>query len=111
MKTVTYDLYGFESDDLDSFVESLEQLLDIKFEARSSDYWGDYYRYGRKTGESFELKRNLDGEGELLKPKFSNKGALFYVNRTNRAEEIEKALLKNIKGIIKLEHEALEVKQ
>ena len=108
MAIVAYDLYGFESDDLESIAESLEKALNIKFDARSSDYWGDYYRYGKKTSESFELKQNLDPEGEWLKKNFRDCGALFYVNRTERSDEIEK-LLESVASIKKLESEKLSV--
>lgn len=106
MTTVTYDVYGFEDNNLELLVEPIEKALNIKFDARSSDYWGDYYRYGKKTSESFELKQNLDPEGEWLKKDFKDRKALLYVNRTKRSDEIEK-LLKSISSIKKLESEKL----
>ena len=83
-----YDLYGFQTDDIDSLAKSIEKALGVKLQARSSDYWGDYFAFGDLTAENYELKRSVDGEGEKIEKKFSDYQSFFYLNESNRADEI-----------------------
>ena len=106
MPTKTYDLYGFETDDLDFLVEPLEQLLGIKSVARTSGYLGNHNTFDGEGSENFDLRTNIDGEGEWTKSQHKDKGVLLFVNASERPDELKKLLTERI-GATLLEREAL----
>lgn len=88
----TYDLYGFARDDLDAIRESVEDALGIRFAPHESSFIGDYYLY-EHDGECFTLRPNIDPiDNEPFERDFPTIGSLLFVERTDRAEEIERAL-------------------
>ncbi len=92
----TFDLYGFNTDDLEAARLGIERALGIRLVALESLYLGgDYYRLGYGDEEQFVLRRNIDLlDGEPAELKFPQAQILFYVNATSRPEEIEKLLTK-----------------
>ena len=63
----------------------------LQFEARESDYQnGLYFRAGKKAGEHFELKENVDlFDGDSMEMKFPEFPTLLYINATFRSEELK----------------------
>lgn len=92
----TYDLYGLSTDDLEAARLAVEQALGIKLVAHESLYFGgDYYRLGRGREEHLILRRNKDSfDAEPAELKFPQARILFYVDGTERSEEIEMLLTK-----------------
>lgn len=104
----TYDLYGFVSDDLEAARVAMEQALDIHLAAHESLHTGDYYRLGFTGEENFVLQKNFDPfYKEVIEDKFPKFCILLYVNKTERAEEIEQMLTSRITGIKLLRREQL----
>jgi hypothetical protein len=69
----------------------LQVLLDVPFEPRRSGFVGDYYR-AIVGDERFSVEPNADDdrdEDELLEPEFPEDQVLLYVDRTERAGELE----------------------
>jgi hypothetical protein len=98
----TFDLYGFNTDDLEAARLAVEQALGIKLVAHESLYFGDYYRLGRSLEEQFILRRNIDPfDSEPAELKFPQARILLYVDGTERPEEIE-TLLANVPDIVLL---------
>jgi hypothetical protein len=95
-KMKTNDLYGFSTDDLEATRLAIEQALGIRLVAHESLYLGgDYYRLGHGDEEQFVLRRNIDLlDAEPAELKFPQARILFYVNETERSEEIEMLLTK-----------------
>jgi len=91
----TSDLYGFSTDGLEATRLAIEQALGIRLVAHESLYLGgDYYRLGRGHEEQFVLRRNIDLlDAEPAELKFPQARILFYVNETERPEEIQKLLI------------------
>lgn len=90
----TYDLYGTRTMTAEALARFLQILLDVPFEPRRSGFVGDYYR--AKVGdERFSVEPNADDrrdEDELLEPDFPEHQVLLYVDRTERAGELEALL-------------------
>ncbi len=60
-------MYGWTSDDIDAVAEAIEQILDIRLEARHSLYWGDYYRWnGEPRGELILQDNFFDEQDQEL---------------------------------------------
>ena len=108
MPKVFFDLYGFATDDLDFMVEPLELILGIKSVARTSDYIGDHNTFDGENGESFDLRTNIDGEGELVKPQHKDMGLLLFVSRTQRADQLRELLTNNFSDIVFLESKVFQ---
>jgi hypothetical protein len=88
----SFDLFGFGDDDLDRVRELLEPALGIALEAHQGEYLGAYYLAGLPGSEHFELRRNVDAEGELAEPEHAAHLTLLYVNETDRPDAIAEAL-------------------
>jgi hypothetical protein len=72
----------------------VENALGIKFIAHESTYrGGDYYCFGKIGEEEFTLQRNFNLiDKEWTEEEFQEFPILIYVDKTSRAEEIEKLL-------------------
>ena len=105
----TYDLYGFSEDDLEAARLAIERSLGIRLAAHESLYLGgDYYRLGHGGEEHFVLRRNIDPfDTEPAESKFPQARILFYVNETERPEEIEMLLLKQLPNVVLLRRESI----
>jgi hypothetical protein len=90
----TYDLYGTRTMTAEVLARFLQSLLDVPFEPRRSGFVGDYYL--AKLGEErFSVEPNVDDERdeeEPLEPEFADRTVLLYVDRTERAGELEQML-------------------
>lgn len=90
----TYDLYGSATMTAEVLARFLQLLLDVPFEPRRSGFVGDYY--GANVGdERFSVEPNADDgrdEDELLEPEFPEHQVLLYVDRTERADELQSML-------------------
>lgn len=88
----TYDMYGAEFGSIEKIRNAIEEALVVKLTPRKSAYLGEYY-LGNLNEEEFQLRRNLDPlDGESVEKNLSKDGVLFYINRTERAKELEKLL-------------------
>lgn len=102
-----YDLYGASSADIDTVRSSLETALNVEFEAHESSYQGQYFQWGKTTGEHFVLKKNEDPiDGEPAEVNFSEEALLLYVNDTPRSEDLCR-LIKSTQYFTLLRHEDL----
>lgn len=96
-------MYGLESENLDELAAFIAIALGVQLEFRSSDFLGDYYKYGEKAGENIKFQRNYyEGEDAWQEPEFRGYPILLYVNRTQRAEEVSRLLLGALESHIKL---------
>ena len=79
----------------------------LQFEARESDYQnGLYFRAGKKAGEHFELKENVDlFDGDSMEMKFPEFPTLLYINATFRSEELKEVMGPARGGFTLLRHE------
>lgn len=89
----SYLLYGCNLP-LFEAMEIISTTLQFQFEERESDYHaGVYFLAGRKNGENFELKKNIDPfDGEPLEQDFPEHSALFFINATDRVDYIQTKL-------------------
>lgn len=84
----TYDLYGFQLDDLEYARAATESALKVEMVPHDSLYLGEYY-LGQMGEAEIQIRRNLDPlDGELSEREFPNMRILLYVNKTERAKEI-----------------------
>ncbi|MBE2192567.1 MAG: hypothetical protein IAE83_00145 [Anaerolinea sp.] len=92
---VIYDIYGFQSDNLDGIAEELEAILNLEWIPHSSSFRGDYYKTDKISEESFTLQHNyFELEDEWMQPNFKIYQTLLYVDSTQRAKDIESLILK-----------------
>jgi hypothetical protein len=105
-----YDLYGFASNDLHAAKSLLEEVLSVEFDIRDSEYQGgEYFQWGRTSGEHFVLKRNVDPvDGSAAETSFSTYGILLYLNDTPRAKELQEKIQQEARGFVILRHEDLD---
>jgi hypothetical protein len=104
----TYDLYGFDHDDLEAARVAVEQALGVQLAPHESLHRGDYYRLDTVGEENFVLQRNFDPfYEELYKSEFPEISILFYVNGTERPEELERILTARIPNLRLLRRETL----
>jgi hypothetical protein len=103
----SFDLYGWESEDLEYIRLKVESALDIKFELHDSAYHGgDYYLYGKLNEENYSLERNLDlDEDELTESDYPECKVLLYVNRTKSSKYLRNKIEAEIEGSKFLRHE------
>jgi hypothetical protein len=109
--TIYSDLYGFRLNNLHELAKRLEEIFDTKFDLGESLWVGPYYI----AGDPFEGEENLylkgnyvDFEEEWTEPQFKEFPIVFYVNRTQRAIEIEtliKSILKDDVVLLRREEE------
>ncbi|MCO7227506.1 hypothetical protein [Pleionea sp. CnH1-48] len=106
MTLKAYDLYGFNSADLDVAKELLNKELNIELQAHESRYHcGEYFRFKDVGEEHFILQKNHDDfENEWTEESFSQYPVLLYVNEAERSEKV-KALLEKDSLFKLLEHE------
>jgi hypothetical protein len=104
-----YDLYGFLSADIDEAKSVLEAALEVQFVAHDSYYQGgDYFRWGKTTGEHLVLKRNVEYfDDEPAEMSFPEYPILFYVNDTSRAAELQGRMAHKAESFVLLRHEDL----
>jgi hypothetical protein len=96
----TYDLYGFDHDDLEAARVAVEQALGVKLALHESLHRGDYYRLDTVGDESFVLQRNFDPFDEVLvEDEFPEIRILLYVEDTERPEELERILTARIPNL------------
>jgi hypothetical protein len=89
----TYDIYALPANDLEALRPVVETILSITLVPHDSLYLGEYY-LGRLNDEEYQLRKNLDPiDGEPVERNLPTTAILLYVNRTQRAPEIEKALI------------------
>ena len=95
-----YDLYGFESEQLNDARLILEDILQIRFNTHDSLYLGVYYMAKGIRGDKISIKRNFDPgsdpqEEKYLKPDFQHVDVLIYVDKASAevAKEYEEKLL------------------
>ena len=50
------NLYGFKGEFEESLIHQISGLLKVKFEERSSGYWGDYWKYVDESIEDSLIK-------------------------------------------------------
>lgn len=99
MAQVFFDLYGFETDEIDTLIKPLEKVLQVDFVARDSGYWGEYYSYKGQNNQEYKLQPNIDEENEIVEKSFPSMKLLFRVTETQRADAIKELLTQNIQGI------------
>jgi hypothetical protein len=87
-----YLVYGWKRGTVDEVASILEPILGIEFMQRVSYYWGEYSTAGELGKENFEVKPNVDGEGELIEPDHPAYATLLYVNETPRPDAIPQIL-------------------
>ncbi|MDX4948063.1 hypothetical protein [Providencia manganoxydans] len=89
-----YDLYAFNGLCINEAKTIIEHVLDIKFEERESSFQGGlYYLSGSKGSENFILKKNVDPfDGEPSEMEHPESDILFYINDTNRNENLKHIL-------------------
>ncbi len=95
MTMKTYDLYGTSTITAEVLARFLQSLLDIPFEPRRSAFVGNYYRASMGE-ERFSAEPNADDERdeeEPLEPEFADRTVLLYVDRTERAGQLERMLV------------------
>ncbi|MEP6986679.1 MAG: hypothetical protein ABI970_13820 [Chloroflexota bacterium] len=90
--------YGFFTKSITSLADDLSQVLQIKWQERDSDAWGDYYLYppfqagnSRQLKETFRLYLNHISFEGWKAPDFKDCGVLLSVT-TERPLEIDKLL-------------------
>jgi hypothetical protein len=90
-KMKTYELYGIKQGDLESARIAIEKILGIRLIGHESSYHGgNYYRLGDLGNEHFILQWNFDPmENEWTEEKYKEMPILFYINETDRPEELE----------------------
>ncbi len=90
----TYDIYGFKTYDLENVASQLCHLVGLLFVSRRCPFLGRNYQAGDLRAENFDLLHNHPGEADTdwLEPRFKQYGCILYVNRTQRAEEIESTI-------------------
>ncbi|ABQ90459.1 hypothetical protein RoseRS_2076 [Roseiflexus sp. RS-1] len=104
----TYDLYGFDHDDLEAARVAVEQALGVQLAPHESLHRGDYYRLDTVGEENFELQRNFDPfYEEVVEDEFPEISILLYVNGTERPEELERILTARIPNLRLLRRETL----
>lgn len=82
----TFVVYGTAAMTASSLKSRLEVLLGLEFEARTGDYWGDYYKAGRSPNENLRILRNqADDEGDLPYDEFKDMPVILEVNCANEA--------------------------
>jgi hypothetical protein len=89
-----HDLYGTRTLKIDELEQAVASALDISFELRRSDGFGDYYKAVR-NGEHYSIRPNYESEGDeedVLETRFADCPVLLYVDDTERAEELERVL-------------------
>jgi len=93
----TYDLYGYDDQDIESARQAIQDAFGIVLKAHESSYHcGAYYRLGDIGTEHFILQRNYDDfEKEWTEDAFQKYPLFLYVNETARAEDLEKKLTSN----------------
>ena len=106
----TFDLYGIKNNDLENARTLIEKILDFKFVAHESSYFGGvYYRYNNVGEEHFILQKNFDlVEDEWFEDKHKNIKILFYVNETNRSRKIKETISSNTDKVVLLRHKIIE---
>src|SRR5262245_30460737 len=99
----TYDLFGLTDGRLDNVRPIVERALAIEFEPHESTFLGDYYLATITTDENIQLRNNLDPvDGDPAELEFAQVSILIYVNGTDRADEIARALKSQLPSIIHL---------
>ncbi len=95
----TYDIYGVESGDLEEVRIAIESILGIKFAPHESSFWGDYF-LGIHGEEEYKIIKNMEpiSDDPFYEP-FPKNGILLYIDKTNRADELETLLLTGIPGL------------
>lgn len=108
MSLMSYDLYGVKCESLEIARSLIEKLLNIVMIAHESGFHcGEYYRRYDVGQEHFILQKNYDDfEGEWTEDSFTEYPFLFYVNETDRSEDLKSALLRE-KRIAFLKHQVL----
>lgn len=87
----TFDVYGFEEADIQRAVETVEQLLGVRFEMRESDYWGGrYYCCRRGARRAFMIYENR--QGEWYTADYKRYGVILLVNNVDDMEGIRRLL-------------------
>jgi hypothetical protein len=95
----TYDLYAVPANNLEDARSAVEAILGVALAPHESSYIGDYY-LGKLNDEDYQLRKNLDPiDGESVEGSLPSTGILLYVNGTQRASEIEKALKAQMPGV------------
>jgi hypothetical protein len=95
----THDVYAIPANDLEAARAVIETILGITLLPHNSLYIGEYY-LGKLNDEEYQLRKNLDPmDGEPVDGRFPVTGLLLYVNGTQRAPEIERALLAQMPGV------------
>jgi hypothetical protein len=87
----TYDLYGARNTSAEELARVLQSALGLPFEPRRSDFIGDYYR-AAIGDERFSVEPNHQYE-RRLEAKSADCAVLLYVDRTERAEDLEFVLV------------------
>ena len=101
-----YDLYGTTLENADQVRDELEAILGCTFEARTSDYVGEYYRCSTVGEESISIKENRGtGVSEPLEEDFPERKILVYVDDTERSSALMTILLNNSSKFQLLRHE------
>lgn len=106
----TFDLYGFNSKDLEGTAKEVAECLAIEFASHDSSYRGGaYYRSGKAGSEEFILQRNLDFmDSEPIEASFPEYPLLLYVGPTMRSDEIRQLFSETFGSRAKLlRHELL----
>lgn len=102
----TYDLYG-SSTDLETAVEVVSTTLGLDLEARSSDYWGDYYSTPLLDDTIRVLWNVNDDPEEVPYDEHPQYSVIVEVNESPRADEYRDKLV--AAGFEHLEREIIDV--
>jgi len=105
-----YDIYGFETDDMESISSLIEKTLGIKFEERDSYYYGGiYYNCGDDPEEeNFSIQHNYNAfDEEWEEEDYTHLKTLLHVNNTETGDQIERILKNAIPAIVLIERKEI----
>ena len=93
-----FDVYGFQSNNLDELAKILAKLLNVTWVLRESSYIGEYYSLEINSSEDFQLRYNYSEEDEgWAELDFKEYLILLYISESPRFAEIEQILLGSVK--------------
>lgn len=95
--TRVIDLYGVLEGRLEQVAGLLTQAVGLRFQRRSSDFWGDYYTaHSEDRQEKLDLRENFNKiEGELTWPDYEKYPLMVevVVQSVARSREIESRIM------------------
>ena len=101
MADKTYDLFGFNAEDLEAARSHIEGVLGLRLGLVESGFsGGEHFRLGRAGEEHFILERNFyEFENIWTEPDHRDIKFLFAANETARGPQLEASLKAGIPGL------------